>query len=133
MCRSSLLGLSLMAAAFLGACTSGSGRDRYPVFFEAGSTTISPVGAQIVAQAAAEARASNAKVVEVVGHAAAHGTNLSAEELLAVDRAKAVAAELMKDGVGGAQITQIAHPPHNSQAGTVASRYVSIEIDPATP
>ncbi|AQS86953.1 hypothetical protein AA101099_0828 [Neoasaia chiangmaiensis NBRC 101099] len=129
--RSSLL-LSLTAAALLGACSTSSDRDRYPVFFDTASTTISPVASDIIAKAAADARNTHASTIEVIGHAGAHG-NLSADELLAMTRAKNVAAQLATDGVGDAKITQFALPPSNNQDAAVASRVVTIEIDPNVP
>ncbi|WP_158625387.1 MULTISPECIES: OmpA family protein [unclassified Asaia] len=124
--------LSVCAFAGLTACTGTGDRDRYPVFFEPASTTISPTAQSIIDKAASDARASHAKVVEVIGHAGARG-NLSTDEMLSVERAKVVAAALTKSGVDGAQITQIARPPKNNEDARVASRVVTIEIDPSTP
>ncbi len=124
--------LSVCALAGLSACTSGADRDRYPVFFEPASTAVSPTAQAIIDKAAADARDNHAKTVEVIGHSGAHG-NLSADEMLSVERAKVVAAALTKAGVGGAQITQIAHPPKNNEDASVASRLVTIEVDPSTP
>ncbi|AOX19780.1 OmpA family protein [Kozakia baliensis] len=126
--RSSLI-LSISALAGLAACANTSDRDRYPVFFDTASTTISPTGSDIIAKAAADARQQHAQTVQVIGHAGAHG-NLSADELLAVTRAKNVSAVLAQDGVGNAKITQIAQAPANNQDASVASRVVTIEIDP---
>lgn len=131
--RRSSLFLSFSVAAMLGACANSTDRDRYPVFFAAGSTELSSVAHQIIGRAAQDARDSHASVVEVVGHAAAHGTNLSADEQLAMDRAKAVADALATDGVGTAKIKQFARAPSNNQDAAVAARRVSIEIDPGTP
>lgn len=124
--------LSVCALAGLAACTNGADRDRYPVFFEPASTTVSPTAQAIIDKAAADARDNHAKTVEVIGHAGARG-NLSADEMLSVERAKIVAAALTKAGIGSAQITQIAHPPKNNEDASVASRLVTIEVDPATP
>lgn len=128
--RSIVFSLSLATAAVVAGCQSHSGRDLYPVFFTQASTDISPAASQIIARAASDARASHASVVEVVGHAAAHGSNLSANQLLAMERSKKVADALAADGIGNARIVQIARPPANSEDGAVASRHVSIEIDP---
>lgn len=124
--------LSVCAMTGLASCMNDVDRDRYPVFFEPASTSLSSTAQAIVDKAAADARDHNAKVVEVIGHAGAHG-NLSADELLAVERAKIVAAALHTAGVGTAQITQVARPPVNNQDAAVASRVVTIEVDPTTP
>lgn len=124
--------LSVFALAGLSACTGGADRDRYPVFFEPASTTISSSAQGIIEQAAADARDTHAKTIEVIGHAGARG-NLSADEMLSVERAKVVAAALTQAGIGGAQITQMARPPKNNEDASVASRVVTIEVDPSTP
>ncbi|GBQ15223.1 OmpA family protein [Swaminathania salitolerans] len=124
--------LSVSAFAGLASCSGGPDRDRYPVFFEPASTTLSATAQGIVDKAARDARDTHAKTVEVIGHAGAHG-NLSADELLAVERAKIVASALHQAGVGEAQITQIALPPANNQDAAVASRVVTIEVDPDVP
>ncbi|WP_051528282.1 OmpA family protein [Asaia astilbis] len=124
--------LSISALAGLAACSNGPDRDRYPVFFGPASTALSLAAQTIIDKAAADARDTHARTVEVIGHAGA-GANLSADELLSVERAKVVAAALAKAGVGGAQISQIAHPPKNNEDASVASRLVTIEVDPSTP
>lgn len=129
--RSSMV-VSLTALVGLASCAHSGDRDRYPVFFEPASTTLSSTAGDIVARAAADARKQHANTVEVIGHAGAHG-NLSADELLAMTRAKNVAAALQQAGVGEAHITQIALPPSNNQDAAVASRVVTIEIDPDVP
>lgn len=123
--------LSVFALTGLSACNGGADRDRYPVFFEPASTTVSASAQNIINQAAADARDTQAKTIEVIGHAGAHG-NLSADEMLSVERAKVVAAALTKAGVGAAQITQMARPPKNNEDAAVASRVVTIEVDPST-
>jgi len=123
------LGAAAFAASGLAGCTSSTERDKYVVFFTTGSTALDEAGQEVVSAAAEDARRSHASTVEVEGYAAAHG-DLSADEMLAVTRAKSVVAMLGQDGVGSAHIIQTAHSPANNADSRVAARRVTIDVSP---
>lgn len=125
-----LFGFASIAALSVAGCTTtGSDRDKFVVFFTTGSTQLESAAANTVAAAAADARTKHSSSIEVEGYAAAHG-NLSADEMLAMQRAKLVADTLRQDGVGSAVIHQTAHAPKNDAEAAVAARRVMIDVDP---
>jgi outer membrane protein OmpA-like peptidoglycan-associated protein len=67
------------------------------------------------------------RVVQVEGYATA-GNDLSADSLLAVQRAKLVAQQLHDDGVSGDRIRQTPRAPSTTEASAVGSRRVEIEL-----
>jgi len=115
-----VLGLCLLAG-----CSTGSSR-KYVVFFTHGSATLDSTAQMIVSHAAKTAVDRGAGSVIVEGYAAAHG-DLSADELLAIDRARNVADQLAHDGVAQSAIQQSPRAPSNENA-SVAARRVEIEI-----
>jgi len=115
-----VLGLCLLAG-----CSTGSSR-KYVVFFTHGSATLDSPAQAIVSHAAKRALERNAGSVVVEGYAAAHG-DLSADELLSIDRARVVADQLARDGVPQGVIRQTPRAPSNENA-SVAARRVEIEI-----
>ncbi|GBQ82901.1 hypothetical protein AA13595_1040 [Gluconacetobacter johannae DSM 13595] len=115
-----VLGLCLLAG-----CATGPSR-KYIVFFTRDSTALDDPARLVVAHAAEQAAHYPNSVINVEGYAAAHG-DLSADALLAIDRAKRVSAQLAADGVAGGRIRQKPRAPSNED-GAVGSRRVEIEI-----
>ncbi|MBB2202402.1 OmpA family protein [Gluconacetobacter tumulisoli] len=115
-----VLGLCLLAG-----CTTGPSR-KYIVFFTRDSTVLEDPARLVVTHAAEQAARYPYSVVNVEGYAAAHG-DLSADALLAIDRARRVSAQLVADGVSGNRIRQKPRAPSNED-GAVGSRRVEIEI-----
>ncbi|MBS4073657.1 OmpA family protein [Ameyamaea chiangmaiensis] len=115
-----VLGLCVLAG-----CSTGSSR-KYVVFFTHGSAALDETAQTIVSHAAATALAKGRANVIVEGYAAAHG-DLSADELLAMDRARIVADQLARDGVAPSAIRQAPRAPSNENV-SVAARRVEIEI-----
>lgn len=127
--RAYLRQMPFVAVLGLAACQSGSDRDRYPVFFAPRSVKLSSTADAVIARAASDAIKEHARKVAVIGHAEA-GRNLSADELLAMKRAANVAEALARQGVDGRIIQQKSRAPRNARNAVVASRTVTIEIDP---
>jgi outer membrane protein OmpA-like peptidoglycan-associated protein len=115
-----VLGLCLLAG-----CANGPSR-KYVVFFTRDSTTLDDPARWVVTHAAQQAMQYPQSVITVEGYAAAHG-NLSADELLAVDRTKKVSNQLVGDGVAAGRIRQVPRAPSNED-GSVGARRVEIEI-----
>ncbi|MCH4089735.1 OmpA family protein [Acetobacter sp.] len=118
--------LSVISLCALAACAGeGPGR-QYVVFFGQGSAELDDVSQSVVTKIAAKARHYSDRVVVVEGYARQNG-DLSAESLLAVLRAKAVARQLVADGVAEGRIRETTRPPSNAE-GVVGSRRVEIEL-----
>ncbi|NVN12410.1 MULTISPECIES: OmpA family protein [Nguyenibacter] len=115
-----ILGLCLLAG-----CTNGPSR-KFVVFFTRDSSRLDDPARWVVTHAAQQAALYPQASVSVEGYAAAHG-DLSADALLAVDRAKKVADQLVADGVAPSRIRQTPRPPSNED-GAVGARRVEIEI-----
>lgn len=127
--RAYLRPMPFVAVLGLAACQGGSDRDRYPVFFEPRSVKLTSTADAVIARAASDAIKEHARSIDVIGHAEA-GRNLSADELLAMKRAANVAEALARQGVDGRIIQQKSRAPRNAKDAVVASRTVTIEIDP---
>lgn len=93
------------------------------------SVKLSSTADVVIARAASDAIKEHARKVTVIGHAEV-GRNLSADELLAIKRAANVAEALARQGVDGRIIQQKSRAPRNAKDAVVASRTVTIEIDP---
>ncbi|GBR02103.1 OmpA family protein [Acetobacter oeni] len=117
--------LPVVGLCFLAGCAAGPGR-QYVVFFGSGSTALDDPAKNVVAEAAAWSAKRPDLTVEVEGYAR-NGGDLSADELLAIDRAKVVAQQLVADGVPARRILQKPRAPSNSE-GVVGSRRVEIEL-----
>ncbi|GAN61139.1 hypothetical protein ACI01nite_05690 [Acetobacter cibinongensis] len=116
-----VLGLSLLAG-----CASEPPR-KYVVFFANSSVELDDASRNVIAEASAQAQKHSSHVVQVEGYAGA-GNDLSADALLAVQRAKLVAQQLHDDGVSGDRIRQTPRAPSSTEASTVGSRRVEIEL-----
>ncbi|NHN85392.1 OmpA family protein [Acetobacter musti] len=117
--------LPAVGLCFLAGCATGPGR-QYVVFFGSGSTALDDSARNVVSEAASWSAKRPGMTVEVEGYARS-GKDLSADELLAIDRAKVVAQELIADGVPANRIVQKPRPPSNAD-GVVGSRRVEIEL-----
>ena len=116
-----VLGLSLLAG-----CASEPPR-KYVVFFANSSTELDDAARNVVQQAAELAQKYPSRLVQVEGYATA-GQDLSADSLLAIQRAKRVAQQLSDDGVSGDHIRQTPRAPSNTEGSAVGSRRVEIEL-----
>ncbi|RFD19352.1 hypothetical protein DY926_11765 [Komagataeibacter melaceti] len=114
------LGLGLLTGC------AGGHPGKYIVFFTQNSVQIDGPAQTVISQAAQRAVARHA-TVRVEGYAAA-SHDLSADELLAIDRAKIVARQLAVDGVDAARIRQQPRGPVNNEDGVLASRRVEIVV-----
>ncbi|GAB6968095.1 hypothetical protein JCM25156A_21320 [Komagataeibacter kakiaceti JCM 25156] len=114
------LGLGLLTGC------AGGHPGKYIVFFTQNSVQIDAPAQTVISQAAQRAVAHHASV-RVEGYAAA-SHDLSADELLAIDRAKIVARQLAVDGVDAARIRQQPRGPVNNEDGALASRRVEIVV-----
>ncbi|MFT9399063.1 OmpA family protein [Acetobacter sp.] len=116
-----VLGLSLLAG-----CASEPPR-KYVVFFANSSVELDDASRNVIAEASAQAQKHASHIVQVEGYAGA-GNDLSADALLAVQRAKLVAQQLHDDGVSGDRIRQTPRAPSSTEGSTVGSRRVEIEL-----
>lgn len=117
-----LLGLTILAA-----CASQPGR-KYVVFFSNQSVELNDTARNVIAEAARKAESNPGSIVQVEGYAGAGGGDLSADALIAIQRAKLVAATLHDDGVSGDRIRQTPRAPSNGEGMTVGARRVEIEL-----
>ncbi|AZV39795.1 hypothetical protein CFR75_05385 [Komagataeibacter xylinus] len=115
-----LLGLGLLTGC------AGGHPGKYVVFFTPNSAQLDAPAQTVISQAAQRAVTNHSKV-RVEGYAAA-SHDLSADELLAIDRAKIVARQLAVDGVDAGRISQQPRGPMNNEDGALASRRVEIEV-----
>nr|WP_298796179.1 OmpA family protein [uncultured Acetobacter sp.] len=118
--------LPLLSLSILAACASQPGR-KYVVFFSNQSVELNDTAKNVIAEAARKAQSHPGSIVQVEGYAAAGG-DLSADALIAIQRAKLVAAELHEDGVSGDRIRQTPRAPTNGEGMTVGARRVEIEL-----
>ncbi|MBE7619972.1 OmpA family protein [Gluconacetobacter entanii] len=115
-----LLGLGLLTGC------AGGHPAKFVVFFTQNSTQLDTPAQTVISQAAQRALAGHG-TVRVEGYAAA-SKDLSADELLAIDRAKIVGRQLVVDGVDASRIRQQPRGPVNNEDGALASRRVEIEV-----
>ncbi|CEF42816.1 MULTISPECIES: OmpA family protein [Acetobacter] len=116
-----VLGLSLLAG-----CATQPAR-KYVVFFANNSVELDSSSRAVISEISAKAQRHPSRVVQIEGYAGA-GQDLSADSLLAVQRAKLVAEQLHQDGVSGDRIRQTPRAPSTTEASAVGSRRVEIEL-----
>ncbi len=128
------LPIVFLAAAALASCgpddADNQARPKTVIFFDHASVVVQPAAQQLVALAARQAARNPSDGVTVAGYAAAHG-DIDADEQLADERARRVAALLEQDGVAAGRIQVIPRPPNN-EAPPVAARRVEITVGPAS-
>ena len=115
------LGLSLLAG-----CASKPPR-KYVVFFCNNSVELDSAAQNVVSEAASLARQNPSGIVKVEGYAGV-GNDLSADSLLAIQRAKLVRQQIIDDGVDAQRVVQMPRPPSNTEASAVGARRVEIEL-----
>ena len=118
--------LPVAGLCLLSPCAAQAPR-KYVEFFANQSASLDDGASAVIAEVADKARKHPSRIVKVEGYAAA-GSNLSADALLAIDRAKAVTAKLFEDGVRGDRIIQTPRAPSNAEGMEVGARRVEIEI-----
>lgn len=118
--------LPLLGLSVLGACASQPAR-KYVVFFSNQSVELNDTARNVIAEAARKAQNHPGSIVQVEGYAAAGG-DLSADALIAIQRAKLVAETLHEDGVSGDRIRQTPRAPSSGEGMTVGARRVEIEL-----
>ena len=123
--RRLLFGFLLLALA---RCAFDQPDDVFPVFFTPFSAQLDTPATAIVANAATLSKRNPAAPVEVIGYADV-ATGPVSNASLSQQRADAVTAELIKDGVPGSQIvTKAGGVPPSSSPG-VKDRRAEIDID----
>ena len=108
--------------------TSGSGGPppAYVVFFTERSSALEPAAVDVIAQAAATAKATPDRAVLVRGYTDSVGSKPD-DVVLSQQRARAVANGLVADGVSAARITQQGRGQTGTDPG-VESRRVEISL-----
>ena len=99
-------------AQTVGTCPRGGGGNQPAparVLFDLGSAQIRPDNKPVIAQAAATAKARQVSVICLIGHTDKLGDK-AFNEKLARSRAQAIAAEMIRDGYPGKNITIVADP-----------------------
>lgn len=117
---------SVVCLSLLAACATQTPR-KYVVFFSNQSAELDQAGLDVVAQVAQEAGKHPSRIVRVEGYAGA-SKDLSADALVAIQRAKAVTQKLHDDGVPSERIVQTPRAPSNLEGMVVGSRRVEIEL-----
>jgi outer membrane protein OmpA-like peptidoglycan-associated protein len=120
--------LTALLLLSLPSCTmmSGTTQPGYLVFFTHQSIAIDPPAANVIAQAAAAAKAAPGTPVVVKGYTDSVG-NPSTDVVLSQRRAQAVSDALVADGVDPTRITRQGRGQTGEDPG-VASRRVEIDI-----
>lgn len=116
----------LAGILLLSACADQAPR-KYVVFFSNRSAELDEAASTVVAQVAEKASHHPSRIVQVEGYAAAGG-DLSADALLAIQRAKVVTEKLQADGVPADHIVQTPRAPSTLEGMAVGSRRVEIEL-----
>ncbi|NHN87247.1 OmpA family protein [Acetobacter conturbans] len=119
--------LSVLGLCTLAACAgNGSSGRQYVVFFGQGASDLNESAQAVVARVAERATKHPDRIVAVEGYAH-QNSDLSADALLATQRAKTVTQQLVADGVSETRIRQTTRPPSNAE-GVVGARRVEIEL-----
>lgn len=118
--------LPLLSLSILAACASEPAR-KYVVFFSNQSVELNDTSRTVIAEVARKAQKHPGSIVQVEGYASA-GDDLSADALIAIQRAKLVAQTLHDDGVSGDRIRQTPRAPSSGEGMTVGARRVEIEL-----
>ena len=102
--------------------------DRVLVYFDEFSANLSPEVQRTIADAAARARAAQARGIRIEGRASATGS-VEANKLLAATRTQVVSDELQKDGVTLAMIRQAPLGQTGTGDPSIAERRVDIVLE----
>lgn len=117
--------LPIVILSLLAGCANVPAR-KYVVFFSPNSATLDEAAQNVVTEAAQIAERYPAGILKIEGYAAA-GKDLSADELLAIDRTKVVSKQLVSDGVAENRLRQQPRPT-TGEDKSVAARRVEIEF-----
>lgn len=118
----------LLASAVLGTHGFAQQGDRFLVYFDEFSANLTQKSRDVIADAAKQARESNARAIRIEARASATGS-AQANHYLAQTRSQVVADELAKDGVNPAVVKQVPIGQTGSEDPSVAERRVDIVIE----
>ncbi|HEY1794773.1 MAG TPA: OmpA family protein [Stellaceae bacterium] len=128
--RRYILGLLVMGA--LAGCavqpSAPQEGERFLVYFDEFSANITAQAQSVIDEAAAKAKATQAKGIRIVAHASATGSP-TANEYLTQTRAQVVADALQKDGINPAMLRQVATGQTPTGDTSVADRRVDLVLE----
>jgi OOP family OmpA-OmpF porin len=129
MIRKPLLVAALLAA-FVTLAPPGFAQqgDRFLIYFDEFSANLTQKSREVIADAAKQAKATNAKAIRVEARASATGS-VQANIYLALTRSQVVTDQLAKDGVNPAMVKQVPIGETGSQDPSVAERRVDIVLE----
>lgn len=124
--------LCTLLFGFLVACVPANPQptdsDRQLVYFDEFSAHLTPEAAQTVADAAARAKATNARSIRIEARASATGSP-TANKYLALTRSQVVADALAQDGIEPGRLRQVPIGQTGSGDTSVAERRVDIVLE----
>ena len=118
----------LTASAAIAPSVSAQEGTRFLVYFDEFSANLSQKSRGVIADAAKQARESNAKAIRIEARASATGSQ-KANHYLAQTRSQVVADELEHDGVNPAMVQQVPIGQTGSEDPSVAERRVDIVVE----
>ena len=119
---------ALLAVAAVASPAVAQDNTRFLIYFDEFSANLTQKSRDVIADAAKQARESNAKAVRVEARASATGS-ATANKYLAMTRSQVVADELAKDGVNPTTVQQVPIGQTGSDDPSVAERRVDIVVE----
>jgi OmpA-OmpF porin, OOP family len=119
---------ALLAVAAVASPAVAQDNTRFLIYFDEFSANLTQKSRDVIADAAKQARESNAKAVRVEARASATGS-ATANKYLAMTRSQVVADELAKDGINPEIVQQVPIGQTGSEDPSVAERRVDIVLD----
>jgi OmpA-OmpF porin, OOP family len=119
---------ALLAVAAVASPAVAQDNTRFLIYFDEFSANLTQKSRDVIADAAKQARESNAKAIRVEARASATGS-ATANKYLAMTRSQVVADELAKDGVNPASVQQVPIGQTGSDDPSVAERRVDIVVE----
>ena len=119
---------ALLAVAAVASPAVAQDNTRFLIYFDEFSANLTQKSRDVIADAAKQARESNAKAVRVEARASATGS-ATANKYLAMTRSQVVADELAKDGVNPEIVQQVPIGQTGSEDPSVAERRVDIVLE----
>jgi len=126
--RMPFLFAALLAVAAVASPAVAQDNTRFLIYFDEFSANLTQKSRDVIADAAKQARESNAKAVRVEARASATGS-ATANKYLAMTRSQVVADELAKDGVNPTIVQQVPIGQTGSDDPSVAERRVDIVVE----
>ena len=126
--RMPFLFAALLAVAAVASPAVAQDNTRFLIYFDEFSANLTQKSRDVIADAAKQARESNAKAVRVEARASATGS-ATANKYLAMTRSQVVADELAKDGVTPTIVQQVPIGQTGSDDPSVAERRVDIVVE----